>query len=164
VTEPGARRICVGCGEYPLEGFENIDLSVVPPAEGYEGRPVIQADALTFDYRNAALVVAGHFMEHLTVEQARAWLRHVREHVPIGCVLVVTVPAWDRVHHADFKTLQDMGAGGGRWPGDQHRSWWRSEDVVRELREAEWTPVQEWADFPQLVSRVPWQVCIKAVK
>jgi len=158
------RRINVGCGEYPLgPPFENIDLFTVAPAKGYVGRKVIEADALMFDYAGAEIVTAGHFIEHLTVGQAQLWLRTVYAHVPRGCVLVVTTPAWDRVAHADFTTMQAMGGGEGRWKGDQHRSWWRTLDLAREMTLAGWKDVTEY-DAPWLVARVKWQVCLRGVK
>lgn len=157
------RRINVGCGEFRMFGFENIDITEVPAVTG--GRePVIVADALGYDYSGAVEIYAGHVIEHLTLEDARRFLSRVHEQVPPGALLTVTVPAIDRKALMSAAILEGTLHGGRRWTGDEHRSLWTCEDVFREMAAAGWTGLREWPDCPRLVDRAPWQVCVRGVK
>ena len=81
-------RLNVGCGDYPLDGFVNLDADPATPAD-------VHADALEYlaGCADAACteVYAGHFLEHLTPEDARRFLAECyRVLVPSGtCAIVV---------------------------------------------------------------------------
>ena len=64
-------RLNVGCGDYLLEGFVNLDADPATPAD-------VHADAMVYlrDCPDAtfAEVYAGHFLEHLTPEGAQRFL------------------------------------------------------------------------------------------
>jgi len=157
------RRINVGCGPFPLPApWENYDLYVEAPKHGWRGHVTVM-NALDVDYRGAELVYGGHFVEHLTVQDAQAFFRRVHTHAP-GAVLVVTVPVLDRCTDAsvDHALLQQIVSHleTGK-PGIHHRSWWRTKDLVRELTAAGYASVSEWANFPHAVAHVPWQIILK---
>lgn len=157
------RSINVGCGEYRIAEFENIDITAVPAATcGRE--PVIVADALFYSYKGAVEVYAGHFLEHLTLKDARLFLARVREQAAPGTVLAVTVPAIDRQALMDATVYHGTLHGGRRWPGDEHRSLWTCADLEAEMAAAGWTELREWSDCPWIAVQVPWQVCIRGVK
>lgn len=149
------RKVNVGCGEYILKDFENVDGFAV------NGNPaVIVVDALQYDYRDTDLVYAGHFMEHLTIDDGRAFLRRVAAQAPAATV-VVTVPVVDRCDAEAFWWFQMIVFGGRRWKGDEHKSVWRVKDIHREMAEAGYKVLEEWPDCPYLADRVGWQICIK---
>lgn len=162
---PEGRFINVGCGTFPIEGAENLNLTEVKPIAGREKIQITVADARTYDYRNAARIYAGHFLEHLSVEDARKFMSRVLEHALPGAILAVTIPAWDRCQHASFDVLQDMhGYNGSPRPGEDHLSAWRTEDLVREMKAAGWEEVVEWPDCPWVTAPVAWQACVRGKK
>lgn len=150
------RKINIGCGEYLLPGFENIDGHAA-------NNNVIVANALEYNYHGAEIVYAGHFLEHLEVGPARELLRRVIAHTPDGA-FIITVPALDRCLDVPFWWLQQVVFGGRRYPGDEHRSAWRTIDLRQEMEAAGYKNITEWADCPYLPDKVTWQVCLKGLR
>lgn len=82
-------RINCGCGEYPLEGYTNIDTSPNVAAD-------VHADALAFLRAQAegsvAEIYAGHFLEHLERSQADVFLAECLRALAPGGALGIVVP------------------------------------------------------------------------
>lgn len=151
------RKINIGCGDHVLEGFENVDGQRV----GMNPKIII-GNALEYNYQGADQVYAGHFVEHLSVDDARKLFRKVRSDAP-EAELIITIPAIERSNKVPFWWLQIIVFGSKRWPGDNHVSAWRTNDLDAELRSAGFTRIQEWPDCPYLMERVDWQVCLRAM-
>ena len=82
-------KLNVGCGDYPLAGWTNLDADPVTPAD-------VHADALVYlrDCPDAtfAEVYAGHFLEHLTPDEARRFLAECYRVLAPGGRLGIVVP------------------------------------------------------------------------
>lgn len=157
------RRINVGCGEFRLPGFENIDITEVPVIVG--SGELIVADALQYDYTGAKEVYAGHFFEHLKETDGPLFLARVFEQASPGAVLAVTVPVAELAERLDPSSLHSVIHGGSRWHGDAHLSQWDSEGLQSAMRDAGWKNVREWPECPWISVRTcPWQVCIRGEK
>jgi predicted SAM-dependent methyltransferase len=157
------RKINVGCGEFRLSGFENIDITKVPAVMG-GGYPII-ADALKYDYTGAVSVYAGHFLEHLKEGDGPRFLARVFEQAASGAVLAVTVPVAELAKKHEPRSLHSVVHGGSRWHGDAHLSQWDSESLQAAMRAAGWQEVREWPDCPWItVKTCPWQVCVRGQK
>jgi predicted SAM-dependent methyltransferase len=157
------RNINVGCGEFRLAGFENVDLTQVPAVIG--GGDVIVCDALEYDYSGATSVYAGHFFEHLKEVDGPRFLERVFEQAAPGAVLAVTVPVAELAQKHDPHALHGVIHGGSRWHGDAHLSQWDSESLQAAMRAAGWKNVREWPDCPWIaVKTCPWQVCVRGEK
>lgn len=82
-----ATRLNVGCGAWPLRGWTNLDADPRAHADVYATVPPLP-------YEDGALdeIFAGHFLEHLTVDEARAFLAECRRVLRPGGTLGVVVP------------------------------------------------------------------------
>ncbi len=82
-------KLNVGCGDYPLAGWTNLDADPATPAD-------VHADALDYLVGCAdatfAEVYAGHFLEHLTPEDARRFLSECYRVLKPGGQLGIVVP------------------------------------------------------------------------
>lgn len=82
-----AVRLNIGCGDYPLSGFVNIDANA-------EVRPDVVASVPPLPYADGSVdeIYAGHFLEHLTREDGAAFLRECARCLVPGGLLGVLVP------------------------------------------------------------------------
>lgn len=157
------RRINVGCGEFRLDGFENVDITKVPAVGG--GGELTICDALEFDYTGATHVYAGHFLEHLQGADGPRFLARVFAQAAPGAVLAVTVPVAELAKRHSPRSLHSVVHGGSRWHGDAHLSQWDSESLQAAMRAAGWREVGEWPECPWISVRTcPWQVCVRGEK
>lgn len=157
------RNINVGCGEFRLSGFENVDITKVPAIIG--GGDVIVADALQYDYTGATSIYAGHFFEHLKEVDGPTFLARVFAQASPGAILAVTVPVAELAARLDPGSLHSVVHGGSRWHGDAHLSQWDSKSLQAAFLAAGWNGVREWPECPWISVRTcPWQVCVRGEK
>jgi len=82
-------RLNVGCGDYLLDGFVNLDADPATPAD-------VHADAMVYlrDCPDAtfAEVYAGHFLEHLAPEGAQRFLAECYRVLAPGGACAIVVP------------------------------------------------------------------------
>lgn len=82
-------KLNVGCGDYPLDGFVNLDANPATPAD-------VHADAMVYlrDCPDATFagVYAGHFLEHLTPDDAQRFLAECYRVLAPGGQLGIVVP------------------------------------------------------------------------
>jgi predicted SAM-dependent methyltransferase len=81
------RRLNVGCGQWPLHYFTNLDADPSAIADVYQSVPPLPfADGALHD------IYAGHFLEHLTPAEATAFLLECRRCLAPGGRLGIVVP------------------------------------------------------------------------
>ena len=85
-------RLNVGCGEYRMEGFVNIDQSE-------DVNPDLVSDAAGLPYQPNTVdeIYCGHMLEHLDYEDGKAALAHWFAILKPGGLLSVTVPCFDTI-------------------------------------------------------------------
>lgn len=162
------RKINVGCAQNLLDGWENIDTQMYPDGN-YEGKIFLQVDAREYDYTNADMVLAGHFLEHLTREDGVTWIQRVSQQAP-KCVLIIAIPAIDRsCHYCGHEMLQIIAS----YPkdpydektrGGSHSSLWRTKDLNNELFNAGFKVITEVPEHKLLTGIAKWQYAVEATK
>jgi GT2 family glycosyltransferase/predicted SAM-dependent methyltransferase len=90
VSGNGALRLNLGCGQYPLPGFINID-------QFENVNPDLVADALNLPYEVGTVdeIYAGHLLEHLTWDEGQKALGHWLDLLKKGGIVRITVPDFD---------------------------------------------------------------------
>lgn len=139
----GPLRLNVGCGVAPLAGWLNIDIE---PLVGVD-RVLDVRDGLPFE--GVATILAEHFLEHLELEDAIAFLRECRRVLAADGVLRLSTPNldWVWLHQYD-PARQRTAAAGARdcfWINKAFHGWghrflwnrWTLEAVLRSVGFAE---------------------------
>ena len=149
-------RLNIGCGEYPIKGFVNIDV--------YEGKNVdLVCNALKLPYENNSIdeIYCGHMIEHLSIKEAEKVLKEfLRVLKPLG-KLGIVIPDKDRTPP---KSL--IGVKVPDEPYREHHSYWNLEFLISEVKLAGFIEVKEMdiQTYPNLVARPSWQSGITATK
>lgn len=94
------RRLNIGCGPYPEEGYINIDKN--PQSKADLVRDVRRG--LPFDSDSVDAIKASHFLEHLNCDEALDFLEECWRVLKPQCAMTVTVPLRD-VSAIDHKTI-----------------------------------------------------------
>lgn len=155
----------LGCGDYPIPGFVNIDCRERPGVD----RVLDLAGGLPFPDESADLIVAHHFLEHLTYAQGDALLAECRRVLaPDGRLSLVT---------PDFgilvKGFQSAGFDRRFWAsyllypeehGQTHRAVYDRELLVQAVAQAGFRVAVLATPTEHLVADVDWQVGITAIK
>ena len=81
------KRLNVGCGEYPLRYYTNLDANPALPAEIHATVP-----PLPYDDNALSEIYAGHVLEHMTQDAGRAFLAECYRTLEPGGRLGVLVP------------------------------------------------------------------------
>ncbi len=92
-------RINVGSGDFPLEGFTNLDL--------YSESADLRQDFFEAHFEDVEEVRMSHFLEHLTWHRTAEALGHAASWLKPGGQLVVEVP--------DMETIMIVGTGNPAW-------------------------------------------------
>lgn len=87
---PGAL-LHIGCGRTPLSGWVNIDIQALP------GVDVVADVTKGLNFQDCRAVFAEHFLEHLTIEEALAFLLEVHRVLEPGGWLRLSTPNLDWV-------------------------------------------------------------------
>ncbi len=87
----GSRRLHVGCGRRPLAGWVNLDL------ESFPGVDVVLDAARELPFRDVEAVYAEHFLEHLRIDGALAFLVRAHRALRTGAWLRLSTPNLDWV-------------------------------------------------------------------
>jgi predicted SAM-dependent methyltransferase len=94
-------RLHVGCGRAALPGWLNIDNQALPGVD----RVLDVRDGLPF--REAQAIFAEHFLEHLTLEEGLAFLRHCRRALAPDGILRLSTPNLDWVYLTNYRPDPD---------------------------------------------------------
>lgn len=89
---PALRRVNVGCGDFPLADWINID-----SAEDSAANLVMPVPPLPFEDNSTAEIYAGHFLEHLEKPTADEFLRECYRVLKPGGRLGILVPDTDEI-------------------------------------------------------------------
>lgn len=98
-------RLHLGCGQYPIAGWVNIDVQALPGVD----RVLDVRDGLPFE--NVAAIFGEHFLEHLDVDEGLACLVECRRALASDGILRISTPNLDWVFLTHYRH--------GRWPADQ---------------------------------------------
>lgn len=111
-------QINVGCGEFRVEGWVNIDMTVAENGP----QPDIVASALDLPFGDGVVdrVYAGHVLEHLTPDDAVLALREFRRVAKPGGEILVVLPDLDVVEEKYPDLVESVRYGADRWGGDRH--------------------------------------------
>lgn len=98
-------KLNVGCAKYPLEGYINIDKNPKSKAD------VVMDVRKGLPYSDSSVqdVVASHFLEHLTYDEAMDFLDEVHRVLIPGGYLTLVVPVLEFAT-IDHKTFYDKGS------------------------------------------------------
>lgn len=151
-------RLNVGCGEFSLLSWLNLDVHVGGPV-----RPDVRASALALPLADQSCdaVYAGHVMEHIHYFDVVKALQEFRRVLVPGGKLAVVGPDIN-LARTDQERLGVI-YGGQRWPGDAHL-WTSTSDLMLEAFAAaggwNWCrqyPIREAPAAWPIVARVHWQ-------
>jgi len=149
-------KINLGVGEFPLNGFVNIDV--------YEGDCVdLVCNVIKLPYEDNSIdeCYAGHVIEHLTMEEARKGLKEWLRVLKPGCHIGIVIPE----KHLTPKHMLI----GDKFPNEpykEHHSFWDGEMLKKEVKKAGFENIETMNinTYPHLVARPHWQVGIIARK
>jgi hypothetical protein len=96
LPKPGAR-LHVGCGDKRLEGWINVD------REGLPGVDVVADVTRGLRFADATAIYAEHFLEHLALEQALAFLLESHRVLRMGAWLRLSTPNLDWVWATHYR-------------------------------------------------------------
>ncbi len=92
-------KLHIGCGDQGLAGWVNIDMTPYPAVD------TVQDVTRGLPFRDARFIFAEHFIEHLTIDEARRFLAHCRTALASEGVLRLTTPnldwVWRTAYHPD---------------------------------------------------------------
>lgn len=157
-------KLNIGCGEFYVEGWTNVDIT------REEGGPqpdvIAYAHDLPFEDGSASHVYAGHLLEHVELSDVKSILREFRRVLSDTGELMLTGPDLDRAVVGWPELLDELRYGAQRWHGDTH--YWESTEakVLELLEEDGWkaapVPITQVPSIWPLASQIGWQYAIKA--
>lgn len=92
-----AERLHIGCGKSPIPGWVNVDQFPLPGVD----RVLDVGEGLPFE--NVSFLYAEHFLEHLSLQEALAFLRGCRRVLAHSGVLRVSTPNLDWVMMTHYR-------------------------------------------------------------
>jgi predicted SAM-dependent methyltransferase len=139
------KKLHVGCGDQALEGWINVDLAPYPAVD------VVQDVTKGLPFADCSFIFAEHFVEHLSLPDARKFLGHCRRALADGGVLRLTTPNLDWVwatqyHPGEWKgaheAVEDCLRLNRSFYGWGHRFLYNSDTLVRVLKAAGFAAVE----------------------
>jgi predicted SAM-dependent methyltransferase len=100
------QRLHIGCGPQRMEGWVNID------NQPYPGVDAVVDVTLGLPFEDVELVFAEHFIEHLSLDDARNFLRECRRVLAADGILRLSTPNLDWVWATHYHR--------GEWSSDEH--------------------------------------------
>lgn len=100
----GNEKLHIGCGDEALPGWINMDAAPYPAVD------VIQDVTKPIPFTNCSYIFAEHFIEHLSLEEARSFLAQCRRALAKEGVLRLTTPNLDWVHATQYRPAAWSGA------------------------------------------------------
>lgn len=97
-------KLHIGCGDEAIEGWVNIDAAPYPAVD------VVQDVTKAIPFAECSLIFAEHFIEHLSLQDARKFLALCRTALAPEGVLRLTTPNLDWVHETQYRPAFWSGA------------------------------------------------------
>lgn len=91
------KKLHIGCGDEALPGWVNIDAAPYPVVD------VVQDVAKDIPFESCPFIFAEHFLEHLSLSDARRFLGHCRRALANEGVLRLVTPNLDWVHATQYR-------------------------------------------------------------
>jgi hypothetical protein len=151
-------KLNLGCGNAPLEGYENLDRS-----NGKEAFPLTGiADGSVDEVR------ASHILEHFPHEQTRDVLKEWVRVLKPGGVLKIAVPDFYKLAELYLKgeniPIQNILMGGHKDANDHHGAIFDAESLEVVMREAGLKDVRFWASDAKDCSSYPFSLNLMGTK
>lgn len=138
------RRLNLGCGHIPLEGFVNVDMRPLPGVD-----VVAPVDGLPFGDGSVDEIFSAHVLEHFPQEQlTRSLLPYWHSRLVPGGTFRCVVPDVDamitqyRNGEISFEALREVVYGGQEYEGDFHNTAFTPETMGRLLTDAGFVDVE----------------------
>jgi len=160
-------KLNVGCGQYPIREPGWINLDRLP----YGDIVCKVVDTLPFKSNVFDEIYAGHFIEHLSIDNAISFLKECHRCLKLNSRLVITIPDYikifqqfdfieaNRMITSSFPKLTPFG-----FDNDQHWSIWDVSNLIKVMNNTGFRNVREIPDYPHLVARVGWQSIVEGYK
>jgi len=124
-----SKKLNLGCGEFPLEGYTNVDLR--PPAD------VIGDFTTDFDFKDVDEVIMSHVLEHLPWGTTNNVLALVRSWMNSGGKIIIEVPdmaaAFNRGVFDEWAKIVTYGIQDGE--GEYHKAGFTLEKLAKNVME-----------------------------
>lgn len=158
------RRLEIGAGGVPHEGYEHNDLNPGPDIEHVGA-------AHTLDFPDSTLdeIYGCDVLEHMTYEESAAFLRRSIHWLKPGGMIDLTVPDMERWYVNLVRQDKEKSwvmcnfHGWNRFPGDVHQSFWSPQMLVGGLEAVGYTNIhiyQTWI----CSSTLDWHICVKGYR
>ena len=158
-------KLNIGCGEYKLQGYVNIDAQ-----EEVGPDLVAEAWSLPFEDNSVSEIYAGHVYEHMTKEDGNRALREFHRVLKPGGLLTVVIPDARKAAKEYLigtlsaeETFGILSGAPGPPPGGHARMLCVS-DLCGEMKMFQDVKVlKDWTNLP-MVSHIGWQSVARGAK
>lgn len=134
-----SKRLNLGCGEFPIEGWINVDLQ--PPAD-------VVGDFTEMRFEHVDEVVMSHVLEHIPWTRTVPTLKLIRSWMLPDKRITIEVPDMEAVHERgkfdSYWLLATYGVQSS--PGEFHMAGFTRVSLCLALRDAGFRP-QDWRHF-----------------
>ena len=162
-----AIRLNLGCGNYPMKGFVNVD-------QFENVKPDLMADATDLPYNPDSIdeIYCGHMFEHLSCDEGQEALRHWLSILKPGGEIRIVVPDFDELVklYLDNPTPEEMKHFNDLYiysyvQESPHRYFYSAALLKMAMETAGFKKVEQLAvDHPYFVEAVDWQCGFVGVK
>jgi predicted SAM-dependent methyltransferase len=158
------RKLEIGSGANPLDGYEHNDINPGPHIEHVGAAQDLRFPDATFDE-----IAGWGAIEHLTYPQAAEFFRKVIRWLTPGGMLLMNAPDVEKwiIHLIRQDRPRDwvLAAFDGwrRFPGDEHKSWWTHGMIRAVLETVGFTDI-EFQSGHTTDYTTDWHVCVTAVR
>jgi len=161
-------KLNLGSGKFILKGFVNIDKIKQLGVD----RILEIKDKLDYPDESIEEIYAGHFIEHLKVEDVINLLKDCYRVLKKEGKITITIPDFEKIFQQfDFKTANQIimhidvpKTTLKENDNDIHKSLWTDYYLMDILREIGFKDIITLEDSPYLASKVNWQSIIQAKK
>ena len=134
-----SKRLNLGCGNYPIEGWVNVDLQ--PPAD-------VIGDFTKMDFEDVDEVVMFHVLEHIPWVRTEQTLKLIHSWMKPNARITIEVPDMEviqkRERFDNYWLLATYGVQSN--PGEYHMAGFSRVSLCLALRDAGFRP-QDWIHF-----------------
>lgn len=159
-------RLNLGCGDFPMSGWTNIDLEELPGVD-------VAADVRALPYEDNSVdeIYAGHILEHISIRETGKTLDEWYRVLKPGGHITVTTPDFHWVCEAYLNNELSAREASETYLHVElgrhfHRAVFDIVDLLVDMQKAGFENVyqvdQESCDM--LVAKVPWQIVVSGIK